>query len=212
MVFALASHASAQGLRILIDDPPGPKKFKVIRADELANLMADSSSHVKVYDANLPDTRVRVGVIDGAHLLSSYDNYNIAKELPADKNAKLVFYCFDKRCMASDAAADRACDAGYKNVSVMGDGILGWRPDGCADSSSDRGRSGKHRIGLRVAGLPLTFFLRTGEGRFRHLLKAFVPDRDEKPFRFRGHDSIGGYRAMGEDLAALGFSYPRLEH
>ena len=126
IVFALATHASAQGLRILIDGPQGPKKFKVIRADELANLMADSSSHVKVYDANLPDTRLRMGVIDGAHLLSSYDTYNIPKELPADKNARIVFYCFDKRCMASDAAAERAIDAGYKNVSVMGDGIIGW--------------------------------------------------------------------------------------
>jgi len=127
IVFALAGHASAQGLRILIDGPQGPKKFKVIRADELANLMADSSSHVKVYDANLPDTRLRMGVIDGAHLLSSYDNYSVAKELPADKNARVVFYCFDKRCMASDAAAQRAIDAGYRNVSVMGDGIIGWR-------------------------------------------------------------------------------------
>jgi len=127
IVLAFATHASAQGLRILIDDPQGPKKFKVIRADELANLMADSSSHVRVYDANLPDTRLRMGVIDGAHLLSSYDTYNIAKELPADKNARIVFYCFDKRCMASDAAAERAIDAGYKNVAVMGDGIIGWR-------------------------------------------------------------------------------------
>jgi rhodanese-related sulfurtransferase len=127
IVFAFAAHASAQNLRIIIDDPPGPKKFKVIRADELANLMTDPASHVKVYDANLSDTRQRFGVIDGAHLLSSYDNYNVAKELPADKNAKIVFYCFDKRCMASDAAADRAVAAGYKNVTGMGDGILGWR-------------------------------------------------------------------------------------
>jgi rhodanese-related sulfurtransferase len=126
IVCSFAGPASAQGLRILIDNPEGPKKFKVIRADELANWMADSKSHIKVYDANFPDTRVRMGVIDGAHLLSSYDNYNIAKELPADKNAKIVFYCFDKRCMASDAAAERACDAGYKNVYVMGDGIIGW--------------------------------------------------------------------------------------
>ena len=126
IVFAFAAHASAQNLRIILDDPQGPKKFKVIRADELANLMADSSSHVAVYDANLPDTRKRFGVIDGAHLLSSYDNYNVAKELPADKNARIVFYCADKRCMASDAAAQRAVEAGYKNVSVMGDGIVGW--------------------------------------------------------------------------------------
>ena len=90
IVFAFAAHASAQNLRIILDDPQGPKKFKVIRADELANLMADSSSHVAVYDANLPDTRKRFGVIDGAHLLSSYDNYNVAKELPADKNARIV--------------------------------------------------------------------------------------------------------------------------
>jgi len=127
IVFAFAAHASAQSLRILIDDPPGPQKFQIIRADELANMMEDPSSHVKVYDANLVDTRERVGVIDGAHLLSSYDNYNVAKELSADKNAKIVFYCFDKRCMASHEAARRAIDAGYKNVSVMGDGIVGWR-------------------------------------------------------------------------------------
>ncbi len=127
IVFALAVRASAQSLRILIDDPPGPQKFKIIRADELANMMEDPSSHVKVYDANLIDTRERVGVIDGAHLLSSYDNYNVAKELPADKKANIVFYCFDKRCMASHEAARRAIDAGYKNVSVMCDGIVGWR-------------------------------------------------------------------------------------
>jgi rhodanese-related sulfurtransferase len=127
IVFAFAAQASAQSLRILIDDPPGPQKFKVIRADELANMMEDPSSHVKVYDANLVDTRERFGVIDGAQLLSSYDNYNVAKELPTDKNADLVFYCFDHRCMASHEAARRAIDAGYKNVSVMGDGIVGWR-------------------------------------------------------------------------------------
>jgi rhodanese-related sulfurtransferase len=127
IVVGFAARASAQSLRILIDDPPGPEKFKTIHADDLANSMEDPSSHVKVYDANLADTRQRFGVIDGAHLLSSYDQYNVAKELPADKNARVVFYCFDKRCMASHAAARRAIDAGYKDVSVMCDGIVGWR-------------------------------------------------------------------------------------
>src|SRR5579872_3253851 len=126
MVLAFAAHASAQSLRIILDDPQGPEKFKIIRADELANMVSDPASHVTVYDANFPETRERFGVIDGSHLLSSYDNYNVAKELPADKNAKLVFYCYDKRCMASHFAARRAIQAGYKNVSVMGDGIVGW--------------------------------------------------------------------------------------
>jgi rhodanese-related sulfurtransferase len=126
MVLAFAAHASAQSLRIILDDPQGPEKFKVIRADELANMVTDPKSHAVVYDANFPDTREHFGVIDGAHLLSSYDNYDVAKELPADKNANLVFYCYDKRCMASHFAARRAIQAGYKNVSVMGDGIVGW--------------------------------------------------------------------------------------
>ena len=95
IVLAFAAHASAQSLRIILDDPQGPEKFKIIRADELANMVADPSAHVTVYDANFSETRERFGVIDGAHLLSSYDNYNVAKELPADKNTKIVFYCAD---------------------------------------------------------------------------------------------------------------------
>ncbi|HLX37555.1 MAG TPA: rhodanese-like domain-containing protein, partial [Candidatus Binataceae bacterium] len=79
-----------------------------------------------VYDANFPETRTSYGVVDGAHLLSSYDNYSIAKELPSDKDSQLVFYCYDKRCMASHIAARRAIDAGYKNVAVMSDGIVIW--------------------------------------------------------------------------------------
>jgi rhodanese-related sulfurtransferase len=126
IVLAFAAHASAQSLRIILDDPQGPEKFKIIRADELANMVSDPASHVVVYDANFPETRERFGVIDGSHLLSSYDNFNVAKELPADKNVNLVFYCYDKRCMASHFAARRAIKAGYKNVSVMGDGIVGW--------------------------------------------------------------------------------------
>lgn len=126
ILLAFAARASAQNLRIILDDPPGPEKFKVIHADDLANMKADPASHVAIYDANFPETRTRFGVIDGAHLLSSYNDYNVAKELPADKNTPLVFYCFDKRCMASHAAARRAIDAGYKNVSVMCDGIVGW--------------------------------------------------------------------------------------
>ena len=126
LIFALAAHASAQSLRIIVnDDHDKPDKFKVIRADELANMMS-SSPNLRVYDANFPETRRAFGVVDGAHLLSSYDNYNIAKELPADKNSQLVFYCYDKRCMASHVAARRAIDAGYKNVAVMSDGIVVW--------------------------------------------------------------------------------------
>jgi len=127
LFLGFTARASAQALHIILDDEHhGPEKFKLIHADDLVGMLSTSSSHLQIYDANFPDTRMQFGVIDGAHLLSSYDNYNVAKELPSDKDTRLVFYCYDKRCMASHFAARRAIAAGYKNVLVMSDGIVGW--------------------------------------------------------------------------------------
>ncbi|HLI79318.1 MAG TPA: hypothetical protein VKV03_05015 [Candidatus Binataceae bacterium] len=95
IAFAFATHASAADIGKILENKEGPDKFQVIHVADLAKLMADPISHVQVYDANHPSTRERFGVIQGAHLLSSYDNYDVAKELPADKNTKLVFYCAD---------------------------------------------------------------------------------------------------------------------
>jgi hypothetical protein len=72
-----------------------PDKFAIIRVDALASMIADSNSHVNIYDANGWALRSRAGVIPGAHLLTSDDKYDVAKELPAEKSAKLVFYCAD---------------------------------------------------------------------------------------------------------------------
>jgi hypothetical protein len=69
--------------------------FKLIHVDDLKAFMADSSSHVHIFDANVPETRAAFGMIPGAKLLSSDDDYNVATELPANRNAKLVFYCTD---------------------------------------------------------------------------------------------------------------------
>src|ERR1700737_2184729 len=60
-----------------------PDKFAVIRVDALASMIADSNSHVNIYDANGWALRSRAGVIPGAHLLTSDDKYDVTKELPA---------------------------------------------------------------------------------------------------------------------------------
>ena len=73
--------------------------------------------------------RAQTGSIPGARLLPSY-NYDIATELPPDKNADIVFYCRNTQCMASHTAANRALKAGYTDVSVMADGIEGWKNAG----------------------------------------------------------------------------------
>jgi hypothetical protein len=80
---------------LLNNKPKEPDKFSVIRVDKLASLMADPNSHVNIYDANGWGLRSTAGVIPGAHLLTSDDKYDVAKELPPAKNAKLVFYCAD---------------------------------------------------------------------------------------------------------------------
>jgi rhodanese-related sulfurtransferase len=104
--------------------------FKLIHVADLKAAIADSKSGVQIYDANVADTRSEYGIIPGAHLLPSADGYSVAQELPADKNTDLVFYCANTQCMASHEAARRAVKAGYTNVSVMADGIMGWKAAG----------------------------------------------------------------------------------
>jgi rhodanese-related sulfurtransferase len=96
IVFSMTSAASAFDIGKLLDNPQKePDKFAVIRVDKLSSLMNDPNSHVNIYDANGWGLRSTAGVIPGAHLLTSDDKYDVAKELPASKNAKLVFYCAD---------------------------------------------------------------------------------------------------------------------
>jgi rhodanese-related sulfurtransferase len=85
---------------------------------------------VTVLDANGADFRTQHGIIPGAVLLSHFNQYDAAKELPAAKDAKLVFYCANLQCKASHAAAKRALEAGHTDVSVLPDGLLGWKKAG----------------------------------------------------------------------------------
>ena len=72
------------------------EKFQLIEISQLESLQNDTRTHVTVLDANEPDVREKDGVIPGAKLLSSFNRYDIQKELPADKNAPLVFYCTNR--------------------------------------------------------------------------------------------------------------------
>ena len=97
--------------------------IKLVTVPEVAQFVSAKSA--TVLDANDPQTRREKGVVPGAVLLSSYRDYSLS-ELPAEKGAKLVFYCGGVMCRASDAAAEKAASAGYTDVSVMREGIKGW--------------------------------------------------------------------------------------
>lgn len=118
------------------------KSFKPMTVKALAKAMTTAKmkkpsmvAHVKskavaVYDANNDDTREKFGIIPGATLLTSSKDYDTEKVLPAEKDTKLVFYCANKQCTASHAAAERATNAGYNDVNVLSDGIMGWKKAG----------------------------------------------------------------------------------
>ena len=98
-----------------------------IKKVTVAQLSKDKAS--KVFDANGPDFRVKNGAIPGAVLLTSSSSYDL-KELPPQKDAALVFYCANTMCGASEAAAKRASAAGYTNVAVLPEGLMGWKAAG----------------------------------------------------------------------------------
>lgn len=112
------------------------EELAVLSVDELASLLGKGKTKVSVLDANDPQTRAKMGVIPGARLLTSAVRYDAAKELPADKTGKLVFYCANEMCSASHAAARRAVGAGYQDVTVLPAGIKGWRDAGKATDKS----------------------------------------------------------------------------
>lgn len=106
---------------------------KTVTLAEAAQLIKDQKAYV--FDANSKSTRDEHGAIVGAVLLSSSSEYD-TRELPPNKDAKLVFYCANPKCSASHAAAKRAIADGYTDVSVMPDGIKGWVESGRATTKT----------------------------------------------------------------------------
>jgi len=92
-ILMVAMPAFAADLGSLLNNHPGNDGFSTMDVNVLAKLMADPNAHVHVYDANGPSTRESQGMIPGARPLTSDDHYNVAEELPSNKNAEIVFYC-----------------------------------------------------------------------------------------------------------------------
>ncbi len=59
-------------------------------------------------------------------------------DLPADREALLVFYCSNPLCTKAPKAALRARKLGYENVRVMSAGIKGWLGERLPTESGSR--------------------------------------------------------------------------
>jgi rhodanese-related sulfurtransferase len=101
------------------------ESVKEISVQDVQKFVQEKAANVAIIDANNSEARKDAGVVPGAILLSSYNQYAVT-ELPNDKNTTLVFYCYNSYCQASHAAAMRAIGAGYKDARVMKAGIVGW--------------------------------------------------------------------------------------
>lgn len=130
-VAALASVACNQSQQSSESAAATPAAVEPLRERTVPEVAAMLEANTAVVlDANNATTRAERGIIPGATLLTSSSRYDAARELPQDRNKSLVFYCGNTRCTASDAAARRAAEAGYRDVSVLRAGIAGWREAG----------------------------------------------------------------------------------
>ncbi len=96
----------------------------VVSIDELEKRLADNPSDTFVFDANSEES-YKEGHVPHAKWLA-FDQVTEAR-LPKDKNAYLVFYCYNPLCGASHQAAETAVQLGYRNVHIYRGGIQGWR-------------------------------------------------------------------------------------
>ncbi len=103
-------------------------RVKDITVQEVQQFVNSKAKNVAILDANNSEARKDAGVVPGAILLTSYNQYALS-ELPKDKNTTLVFYCYNSYCQASHAAAERAIGAGYKDARVMKAGTEGWNKE-----------------------------------------------------------------------------------
>lgn len=101
------------------------ESVKEISVKEVQQYVVSKAASVAILDVNNDNAREDAGVVPGAILLTSYNQYALS-ELPKDKNTTLVFYCYNSYCQSSHLAAQRAIEAGYKDARVMKAGIVGW--------------------------------------------------------------------------------------
>jgi len=95
--------------------------LRTISPEALHQIIGDE--RVTIVDVNAPQSWAANRVPGAIHL----DPLAYAEEdLPADKDAIVVFYCSNFMCRKAPNAGRRAKQMGYRDVRVMSAGITGW--------------------------------------------------------------------------------------
>ena len=104
----------------------GGTKVQELHVNDVATAITKKEA-VYIYDANSKE-RYDQGHVPTARWVPF--NKVAANQLPKDKSAKLVFYCYNEMCSASTTAAKQALELGFTSVHVMPEGIEGWIKSG----------------------------------------------------------------------------------
>ena len=100
-------------------------ELRPVTVTELAGFI--ERNEVAVIDNN-GEQRYAQGHIPGARWVG-HDQVTAAV-LPADRAARVVFYCHSEQCTACHTAARQAITLGYTNVYILPAGIVGWTAAG----------------------------------------------------------------------------------
>ncbi|MHB8790079.1 MAG: rhodanese-like domain-containing protein [Desulfobulbaceae bacterium] len=102
--------------------------YPVIATDELKTLL-DEGAAMTVIDARNPEEYQEVH-IKGAISIPEKKFSEYTGQLPADKAARLVFYCNGVKCGKSKKAAKKAAELGYTDILVYAEGMPVWEERG----------------------------------------------------------------------------------
>ena len=152
-------------------------KFQVIATDELKKLL-DENAAITIIDARNPEEYQEVH-IKGAINIPEKKFSEYAAQLPADKGARLVFYCNGVKCGKSKKAAQKATELGYSNILIYSEGMPVWEEKGLPIYA---GPDYENKIETtKIAPADLDALSKNGAGTF-----TLVDVRDAEEFR-EGH-------------------------
>lgn len=109
------------------DNTAMSKSITVVNAERLQHMMK-SEKDLVVVDSRGEKYMGDGSIIKGAKHLSAdvTTPQNLAKLVPS-KDTPVVFYCADVNCPASESAATKATELGYRRVFKYPGGIADWQ-------------------------------------------------------------------------------------
>jgi rhodanese-related sulfurtransferase len=105
-----------------------PEQLHQMLSQKADLLLINTMSYIECRDHSIP----------GSICIPSGTFDEQTDRLPPDKQRKLVYYCESNLCLRSNQCAEKAIKLGYTDVSVLKNGLPGWKTAGYETVSQER--------------------------------------------------------------------------